>query len=139
MEPLSSVPSLMPWLDVPALHPFPLPLSSYPAASPGGLLPTLSERVHVEPFNVAATAIFLAAIVHTFMAAQFTAIAHRQKHHYDSRRRAVGLPPTPSVRAELLHFLGEVDVVFGLWVLVLIAAIAAYFGWDAVTHYINGT
>src|SRR3954468_4164912 len=101
MEPLSSVPSLMPSLDVPALHPFPLPLSSYPAASPGGLLATLAERVAVEPFNVAATAIFLAAIVHTFMAARFTAIAHREQHRHDSRRRALGLSPTPSVRAEL--------------------------------------
>jgi hypothetical protein len=129
----------MPSLDVPALHPFPLPLSSYPAASPGGLLATLAERVHIEPFNVAATAIFVAAIVHTFMAARFTVIAHREQHRHDSRRRALGLPVTPSVRAELLHFLGEVEVVFGLWVLVLIAAMAPYFGWDAVTHYVNGT
>jgi hypothetical protein len=41
------------------------------------------------------------------------------------------------VRAELLHFLGEVEVVFGLWVVVLIAAIALEHGWAAATHYIN--
>jgi hypothetical protein len=129
----------MPSLDVPAPHPFPLPLSFYPDPSPGGLLATLAARVHIEPFNLAATAIFLAAILHTFMTARFTAIAHRAQHRHGSRRRALGLPATASVQAELLHFLGEVEVVFGLWALVLIAAMAAYFGWGTVTHYVNGT
>src|SRR6185503_14303460 len=37
------------------------------------------------------------------------------------------------------HFLGEVEVVFGLWAVVLIAAIAARFGWSTATHYVNDT
>jgi len=46
-------------------------------------------------------------------------------------------PPSPSVAAEVLHFFGEVEVVFGLWALVLLAAIASYAGWDNAKHYVN--
>jgi hypothetical protein len=41
--------------------------------------------------------------------------------------------------AELLHFLGEVEVVFGLWAIVLLAAISAVRGWETATHYVNDT
>ena len=49
------------------------------------------------------------------------------------------MPPAPNVRAELLHFLGEVEVVFGLWAVVLLVSIQAAFGWDTATHYLNDT
>ena len=41
--------------------------------------------------------------------------------------------------AELLHFLGEVEVVFGLWAIVLLVAITAHLGWETATHYFNDT
>jgi hypothetical protein len=41
------------------------------------------------------------------------------------------------VAAELMHFFGEVEVVFGMWAAVLLAAMAAYAGWDAAAHYVN--
>ena len=40
--------------------------------------------------------------------------------------------------AEVLHFLGEVEVVFGLWA-VLLVAIAARFGETTARHYLNDT
>jgi hypothetical protein len=123
----------------PDLLPFPLPLASYPAASPHGLLATLVDRVQAEPFNVVATAIFFAAILHTFLAARFAGMAHHVQHRKDARLRARGLPAAPSVRAEMLHFLGEVEVVFGVWALVLAVAIEIRYGWDTVTHYLNST
>jgi hypothetical protein len=43
------------------------------------------------------------------------------------------------VAAEALHFLGEVEVVFGLWAIVLLLAIIADKGWETASHYINGT
>jgi hypothetical protein len=39
----------------------------------------------------------------------------------------------------VLHFFGEVEVVFGLWAVVLIAAIVWFHGWDAASHYVNDT
>src|SRR5688572_9590956 len=38
-----------------------------------------------------------------------------------------------------MHFLGEVEVVFGLWAVVLLVAIASHAGWDTATHYVNST
>jgi hypothetical protein len=44
-----------------------------------------------------------------------------------------------SVRAELLHFLGEVEVIFGLWAIVLLVALVGYAGWATAEHYFNET
>jgi hypothetical protein len=52
---------------------------------------------------------------------------------------AAGVARVPSVAAELLHFLGEVEVVFGLWVVPLILAITAARGWDTAVHYVSET
>jgi hypothetical protein len=118
---------------------FPTPLSVYPSVPDGTLLATLSARVAHEPFNLVVTAIFFLAILHTFAAARFMALAHAVQHRHDDESRARGMPTRPSVRAELLHFLGEVEVVFGLWAVVLLATIAVHVGWDAATHYANDT
>lgn len=120
------------------LSAFPVPLSAYPPIS-GGLLETFSVRIGVEPFNAIATAIFFLAIVHTFAAARFTALAHRIQHSHDKQARAEGRTPHPVVVAELMHFLGEVEVVFGLWAVVLMAAITGYKGWETAKHYLNNT
>jgi hypothetical protein len=118
---------------------FPPPLSAYPPASPDGLIATLLDRVAQVPFNGVATGIFFLAIVHTFLCARFTSLAHRVQHAHDERLKASGRPPRPSVKAEFLHFLGEVEVVFGLWALVLAFALEVWYGWDTVVHYFDGT
>jgi hypothetical protein len=116
-----------------------MPLDAYPAASAQGLLATLVDRVGVEPFNAVATALFLCAILHTFGAARIASLAHRVQHAADEQAHQEQRPPTPSVLAEFLHFFGEVEVVFGLWAVALLAAITASKGWDAMTHYLNDT
>lgn len=118
---------------------FPPPLSSYPPPSSEGLLATLAERVAIAPFNTVATIIFAVAILHTFAASKFSRLAHQLQDHQDARARAARLPLRPSVRAEILHFFGEVEVVFGLWAVVVAAAMAASVGWDTTTHYLNDT
>lgn len=117
--------------------PFPVPLDAYPAASPDGLLATLAARLAMAPFNGVATAIFALAIVHTFAAASITALGHRVQHAHDERARRAGSPVTPSFPAEVLHLLGEVEVVFGIWAVVLLGAISVAYGWEAATHYLN--
>lgn len=116
---------------------FPLPLDAYPASSSANLLLTLRERLIIDPFNGIATGIFLLAVLHTFATARFTARAHTIQHDADARARAAGRPETPSVLAEMLHFFGEVEVVFGLWALVLLLAATVYHGWEAAKHYVN--
>jgi Putative Na+/H+ antiporter len=118
---------------------FPTPLESYPPVSDSGLMATLGDRLGIDPFNAVATGIFVLAILHTFSAARFSALAHLVQHREDARARAAGRPALPSVLAEMLHFLGEVEVIFGLWAIPLLAAMVVYAGWDRATHYLNDT
>jgi len=122
-----------------ALPVFPTPLSAYPPPSAHGYFATLAERVAIDPFNAVATGIFVLAIVHTFVAARIAALAQDVQCAADARARVEGRPPLPSVRAEFLHFFGEVEVVFGLWAVVLVAAITIAKGWEVTTHYLNDT
>jgi hypothetical protein len=117
---------------------FPTPLTQYPPAQ-DSLFATLADRVAVDPFNAVATAIFVIAIVHTFLASRVRDLAHHVQHHHDEERQAQGLPPSPSVRAEFLHFFGEVEVVFGLWAIVLVGALTLLHGWTTAKYYMNET
>ncbi|MGH9372630.1 MAG: putative Na+/H+ antiporter, partial [Vicinamibacterales bacterium] len=116
---------------------FPTPLTAYPSVPGGGLLDILSARIAFEPFNLVVTGIFVIAILHTFAAARFMGLAHAVQHRYDHRARERGELLRPSVAAEILHFVGEVEVVFGLWAVVLLVTIAARHGWSTATHYVN--
>ena len=121
------------------LSEFPRSLSSYASLPGQSLFDILRARIDTDPFNLVATVIFALAVAHTFAASRFTTLAHRLQHRHDEHRRTAGLPPRPSVRAEALHFLGEVEVVFGLWVLPLIGAIAIKESWPTAVHYLNDT
>ncbi len=126
---MTTAPDTVAWL--------PRALTSYPDQSGASLVEMLIERVRIEPFNAIATAIFALAILHTFFAIRFARRAHTVQHAHDVRARLAGKPPTPSVQAEALHFMGEIEVVFGLWSIVLLIAMVAYAGWETSTHYFN--
>jgi len=122
-----------------ALIEFPRNLSAYPALPQQPLLEVLQSRIGVDPFNAIATAIFLLAVLHTFFASWFIAVSHRIQHRHDAALTAAGVPWRPSIVAEVLHFLGEIEVVFALWSLPLMAAIVVTHGWSTATHYVNDT
>src|ERR1700740_1793456 len=65
-----------------------------------------------------AAILFGLALVHTFAAKSFERLAQRYPRH-----------------AGLFHFFGEVEVVFGLWALVLILAMALVSGGAAALQY----
>jgi Putative Na+/H+ antiporter len=109
------------------------------SAGDASLVEILRQRSGDDPINVVATAIFLLAIVHTFLAARVTDLARLVQRRHDARQRATSLSPAPSVLAEVLHLLGEVEVVFGLWVLPLIVALTLKTGWESTTRYLNDT
>ena len=117
----------------------PRDLSTYPDPAGASILDILIERAQSDPFNAVATGIFILAILHTFAAARFTRHAHRLQHAHDDRARAEGRTPRPSVAAEILHFFGEVEVVFGLWAIVLLLAMTGYAGFESAKHYFNDT
>jgi uncharacterized membrane protein len=118
---------------------FPKSLSSYPVTPGQPLFDVLRSRIESDPINAFATLIFFLAVIHTFLASRFTEASHRAQALHNARQAAAGLTPRPSVTAEMLHFFGEVEVVFGLWVIPLIGAILFTHGWATVTHYANDT
>lgn len=122
-----------------AVTEFPRSLASYPVADGHLLLDILRQRVALDPFNAVATLIFVLAVVHTFVASRFTAASHHVQARYDTQQRLAGRPPHPSVLAELLHFLGEIEVVFGLWGVPLFLCIVMMRDWHTATLYLNNT
>ncbi|MGA8282419.1 MAG: putative Na+/H+ antiporter [Desulfobacterales bacterium] len=123
---------------------FPWDLQSYSDGQADNILSVLIGRVRQEPFNLVATLIFFAAIVHTFLTGRFMAIAHRWTHGHEQRIRSGSAPPG-SVHhgAELFHFLGEVEAVFGIWAVALFGAIVVFFdartAGDYIVHRVNFT
>ena len=127
--------------------PLPVPLETYSDSADASLWEVLRMRVQTMPFNLIASAIFFLAICHTFLTTRIRHYAHvaEEKHAARMAERAPvpidsdedGLADEVSFKGQILHFLGEIEAVFGIWVLVLAAAIAYYFGWDAVVGYIG--
>ncbi|HEY3898735.1 MAG TPA: putative Na+/H+ antiporter [Chthoniobacter sp.] len=128
--------------DGPAL--FPRSLESYHDAG-FTVGEQLAGRVRRDPFNLLATALFLGAIVHTFLASRFMAIAHRHEHALkilgagegdDAAREAQArVRDRLRFRAQVFHFMGEIEVVFGLWLVPLAVALALSKGWGAMVEY----
>ena len=68
--------------------------------------------------QLVAAALFAVALLHTFAAKQFERLSHRFPRH-----------------AGLFHLLGEVEVVFGFWAIVLITAMAVVVGGEPALAY----
>lgn len=116
---------------------FPRSLDSYTDAGFTGVFEKLVHRITAEPFNLVATLFFLAAILHTFMASRLSGIAHRWEEEHDKKKRAGQVPPNSiPMGARFLHFLGEVETVFGIWAVVLLAGVALYFSRDTAISYL---
>ena len=93
-----------------------------------GLIAGLKIRAAADPFNVVATVIFFLAVLHTFMATKFNhlahqfAAAHRDKMSSHGKMYVEGRDPV-SFKATLFHFLGEVEAIFGIWLIPLLLSL----------------
>ena len=67
--------------------PFPLPLDQYMDPSGAGVIAILLSRVQQQPINGLATAIFLLAVFHTFVANRFRRAAQRTQLEFNEARR----------------------------------------------------
>ncbi|MEX1115998.1 MAG: putative Na+/H+ antiporter [Akkermansiaceae bacterium] len=123
---------------------FPIPPEKYPAVQ-GGFMETIKSRAATDPFNVAAAIIFLLAIMHTFAAGYFNKLAHKYEHLHDEELKKRGARdaehpdgvPEVSFRGTLFHFLGEIEAVFGLWVVALAGAAIYYHSWLDFELYLS--
>lgn len=125
---------------------YPLSLASYQDGHLTSLLDILKHRIAKEPLNLVVTIIFVCAILHTFLAGQFLKLAHHFSHKHEKKLQQKDpihhkyegeIVEEVSFRAEICHFLGEVEVVFGLWMIALLGAITFFHGWDSAVAYVR--
>jgi hypothetical protein len=121
---------------------FPRPLDSYDDAAIANIGAKLLHRAKAEPFNVLATLIFLGAIVHTFLASRIMARSHRYQRilerHPTSPTGEAGFVRRDRLRfrAQLLFFAGEVEAVFGIWLVPLFLALIIFKGWQPMQQFV---
>jgi hypothetical protein len=117
---------------------FPKSLDGYNDSEIVSIAGKLKQRIKVEPFNIFAALIFFLAIIHAFLSSKFLDIANRWEKEYEAKIAAKGAP-MGSVHhgAKALHFIGEVETVFGVWAIALMLAIAAFFDWKTAVYYVT--
>ena len=106
----------------------------------------LAFRAKQQPFLLVATVIFVLAIIHTFVAVPIMKYSHKVQHEHEAKVRRLQAAQGKSAvasqmvsfKATLLHFLGEVEAIFGIWVLVLVAAMFSFYDLTTVKTYIMG-
>jgi len=122
---------------------FPMPLQQYEqqvdSEGKTDVGATLKYRAFEQGgFNLVASIIFVCAIIHTFLAGFFMEMAHKHEERHKATLKEKGgtacakpyddAKDDVSFRANLFHFLGEVEAIFGIWVIALIGAILWFFG-----------
>ncbi|KAB8028508.1 putative Na+/H+ antiporter [Fluviispira multicolorata] len=84
------------------------------------IIPTLLQN-NIVIYSV--TVIFILAVLHTFCSSRIVALSHRR--------------PKGSMSEKVLHFLGEVEVVFGFWAFIFLAFLSALLGMQASLDFLN--
>ncbi len=118
--------------------PYPLPL--YAGGEEDlGLWDKLCYRVGQDPFNLAASLVFLGAIIHTFLAPLFLKLAHSLEHREEERLKAQGIEggDTHTLGARVCHVLSEIELVFAIWVIPFAFVCASYYSWGDFSKYVG--
>ncbi|GAX61026.1 hypothetical protein SCALIN_C17_0059 [Candidatus Scalindua japonica] len=103
----------------------------------------LKHRIKVNPLNLVVSVLFFLGVLHTFFAGKFTKLAKKieKRHREEIIKQKNGDKYTGEVVeevsfiSELLHFLGEVEVIFGIWVIPVFWIIAINYGMENSIHY----
>jgi hypothetical protein len=86
-------------------------------------VPALDIAAHVAEMKPIGTAVFALAVVHTFSVGRINRLAQAYARG--------------TAQENFLHFLGEIEVVFGLWAAVLITVWSVRFGSDSAVAYLG--
>ena len=126
---------------------FPNPLKVYgddDLIKSGKIFEVLTNRIYHTPFNLWSSIIFFLAIIHTFFASKITSFAKRLERNHIEKMRVEGkskeeIERNSPVGTEIIHFFGEVEAIFGIWVLVLAAVTVSFYDWITFKNYIAYT
>ena len=74
-----------------------------------------------------------------FSVQNFLSYAHNWKAEHQKKIEAGEVSERSThIPAEIFHFLGEVEVVFGLWAVVLSGAVVLFYDWHTFINYVSG-
>lgn len=93
----------------------------------------LLKGIETQPFNLYASLIFALAILHTFFARKITSFS-KKLHDYHIKK---GNTHPETFWVEILRFLGEVEVIFGIWVIPLLILMAYFYDWKTAVDYLS--
>lgn len=117
---------------------FPPPLESYDDADLTGVGAILKNRIQKQPFNLWATVLFFCAVVHTFFTQRFRHIAHvLEERHRENKPRRGNKVLHVSMSSRVFHFLGEVEAVFGIWLIPLFVVMGWMVGVKEAVAYVD--
>ncbi|MBN1403868.1 MAG: putative Na+/H+ antiporter [Opitutales bacterium] len=112
-----------------------------------GVWNILKSRAKQTPFNVVATAIFLLSVLHTFLAGPISKYAHKLEEKHKERiiregRTAEAKPfanakDDVSVWGQVLHLFGEVEAVFGIWLIPLMIAVTFFYSFKDFAYFVD--
>src|SRR5262245_26225636 len=91
----------------------------------------------VNTFHFLTLLIFILAILHTFYSNHFVTWANHieavyvQEHKNEKGKKRI------SFFAEILRFLGEIEIVFALWAIPLVIVILSFYNWQTVLNYLD--
>ncbi|MFZ9979236.1 MAG: putative Na+/H+ antiporter [Opitutales bacterium] len=104
----------------------------------------LTAAVRQDGFLLAASVVFGLAILHAFVAPIFARAAHKLEEAHREEVREGRVPvndrgESSSLKAAIMHLLGEVEAVFGIWTFVLFGLLIAWpgKGWDFACRYVE--
>ena len=99
----------------------------------------IKHRVEEAPFNLVGTIIFFMAIIHMMSTSLFHKKAHQLEHKYSEQiKNGLKDKNSFSITASIMHLLGEVEVIFGIWAVLLAGSIAFYYDWETFVFYFEG-
>lgn len=117
---------------------FPIPAEAYTEVEGASLGQILENRIKTAPFNLVASIIFFLAIVHSLMTSVFHKLAHGfEKKFLELQEKGLREKNAHSMTAAMCHLFGEVEVVFGLWAVVLAIAISFFYDWNSFVNYVG--
>ena len=96
-----------------------------------------TQSAQADYFNGVACAIFIVAVIHAFLVSKISAYA---KQWDETHAGSFAQSPRKKFISQALHLLGEVEVVFGFWAIILLLTLIVYpgKGWGVMIQYLRG-
>lgn len=84
------------------------------------------QKISEDPFRLVAFLIFMGAVFHSFFAGKLA-----------SKAKTLRAKGESDAKATIMHWLGEVEAIFGIWLIPLVVCFVMFKGWNATVEYFS--